>query len=536
MLCGPDFHRRYNVAAEEQGSFRFLWWWLTCASLCAALLPSLAFAASHAKPTVLVNAISLQGNSQYSDKRLRSLFAKQLGTRMSLQQLRSIATSIQTFYKNHGFLLTRVIIPEQHFADGRPVKMVVLEGRLAAIRVKHAKRYHVGRVRRIMHNAGLRLGHPFKFSDLRRAVAVLNHQAGIRVTTKLQAGKRRGYTVLVVDVHPQPLFAGSIELNDFGSRDTGLYRVMSTLSMADATGLGDRLNVLGLYSFGQGDAYYARLGYRVPVNTHGTSVKGFVSGGNIHVGRQLQQLNIRGRSLSFGLGVVQEQVLSAQSALSYHGFLQATDLRQKILGTVVSRDKVRKVRIGAVFTHQGLYSRSRVGLNLDEGLGPILGAMANNSPESSRAGADNRFTKVTIDMVRVQRLLPRLLLIPSLSGQYSFSPLVTGEQYTIGGAYSIRGQAPSVYSGDSGYTASVQMRYDILRSGALQAIGEFSHGRVFLRSTSIGAASSHQLSGFDVGLRAEPLDHLILRADVGIPVGPQSGDSRYWYGKVRYVF
>ena len=536
MHCCLELSARCESGLDLWHVFKRLWVWLAFVCLFAVALPGWAFAATGARAAVLVNAITLQGNSQYSETRLRALYATQLGTRLSLEQLRAIAARIQDFYKDNGFLLTRVIIPKQDFADGHPVEMVVLEGRLAAIEVNHAERYRAERIRQFIHNAGLQIGRPFKFNDLRRAIALLNLQAGIQVTTKLRAGQERGYTDLVVDVHPQPLFAGSAELNNFGSSHTGRDRAMSTLSMSNATGLGDQLNLLGLYSFGQGNAYFARMDYKLPINTDGTSVEAFASGGNIHVGRQLQVLNIRGRSVSLGWGIAQAQVLSPESILSYHAFLQGTDLRQEILGTVVSRDRVRKLRIGALFTNRGPFSRTQLDLDVHRGLGPTLGAMANDSPNSSRPGADDRFTRITVDMIRVQQLLPRLELIPSLTGQYAFDPLVTGEQYTIGGAYSIRGQASAAYSGDSGYTATLEVRYNVLSSGVLQAIGQISHGRVFVKNTWAAASSSHGLSGLDIGLRAEPIDHLILRADVGIPVGPQSGDSNYWYGKVSYVF
>ena len=532
MHCYIELSGQCEPGLDLWHVFKRLWVWLAL----AAVLPSWAFAATGAEAAVLVNAITLQGNTEYSDTQLRTLYAKQLGTRLSLEQLRTIADLIQNFYKDHGFILTRVIIPKQDFADGHPVKMVVLEGRLGVIDVKNAGRYRTERIRQFIHNAGLRTGRPIKFNDLRRAIALLNRQAGIQVTTKLQAGNRQGYTDLVVDVHPQPLFAGSVELNNYGSSNTGRYRSMATLSMSNATGLGDQLNALGLYSFSQGNAYFARMDYKLPVNTHGTSVEAFASGGNIHVGNQLQELNIRGRSQSLGLGVDQDQVLSPQSILSYHAFLQGTDLQQKILGTVVSRDHVRKARIGASVTNQEPFSHTQFDFDVHRGLGEILGAMSNNSSESSRPGADNQFTKITLDLIRAQQLLPRLQLIPSLDGQYAFNPLVTGEQYTIGGAYSIRGQIPAAYSGDSGYTATVELRYDVLSSGVLQAIGQISHGRVFVKKTSVAASSSHGLSGLYVGLRAEPINRLTLQADVGIPVGPQSGSSKYWYGEVRYGF
>lgn len=163
------------------------------------LVPAAASAQSSA--TVRVDAVDLDGNSAFTDERLTALFADEIGARMNLQQLREIADAIEQFYHREGYRLVRVVVPEQRFADGRPVKMNVLKGRLASIEVENAQRYRVARVRKTLHNAGLRIDQLFRLSDIERALTLLNrHQAGIETSASLSPGGRRGYTTLTINV------------------------------------------------------------------------------------------------------------------------------------------------------------------------------------------------------------------------------------------------------------------------------------------------------------------------------------------------
>lgn len=100
--------------------------------------------------------------------------------------------------------------------------------------------------------------------------------------------------------------------------------------------------------------------------------------------------------------------------------------------------------------------------------------------------------------------------------QYSGDALLSGEQFGIGGANSVRGAAERVLSGDSGAAFALELTTPELRTG-LRLIGFADAGWLSSNNTSAsttGKAASDQLASAGVGLRYS-LGWLNLAADWG---------------------
>lgn len=516
------------------------------AALCCATLMGGALAAPMAwadapspAPKVLVSGVTFEGNHTYTSATLSGLIASEIGKPMTLKQIRELAEQVADFYHRHGYRLVKVVVPQQTFGNDKPVKLVVLEGQLGKIVIQGNRRYAASRIRAALSAYGVEEGQPIRLSRVERALTSLNRQSGITTKATLRPGTEQGYTDLQIDVQEAPRVNGSVEVNNYGSKDTGRYRVIPHVEFQNLTGRGDDLNLIAMKSLGSGDAHFEYGDYQTPVNAHGMSVEVYASGGNVNVGRDFKVLDIKGDSTSAGIGLHQDQILSARTILTYSAWLEGTDLKQKMLGTTVADDKVRKLRLGVKLDHSDLFGRTLLSMDLHQGLGEHLGGMQNDSTQSSRsyAGADNRFTKITFDFTRIQRLNARTVVIPRLYGQYAFEPLVSSEQWAIGGVNSVKGHPPSVYSGDSGFTASVEARYDLFSDNhRYQLIGGLSHGRVYIRKPFIGQASEEHISGISVGVMATPVKPLELRLDWGIPLGKSTGDNSYVYAQAQYRF
>ncbi|ASK33545.1 hemin-binding protein [Alcanivorax sp. N3-2A] len=528
MSSQAGFGRRTALAVA-------LWCGVGGAGLMAAM-------ASHADPAaaqVLVNGIAFEGNSTYSSQDLSGLVAAEIGRPMTLLEIQKMAAEVERFYHDAGYPLVKVVVPAQTFADGRPVRMVVLEGQLGQVTVKGNRRFDNERVAAALRAAGVEAGEPLKLSEVERALTRVNRLSGITASATLRPGDRQGYTDLQVDIEEAPRVSGAVEINNFGSEDTGEYRVIPSIKLENLSGRGDGLNLLGMKSIGDGDAYFGYLDYTTPLNARGTSLQVYGSSGNVNIGREFRVLEIEGDSTSAGIGLMQDQVLSARNVLTYSLWLEGTDLEQTMLGTTVAEDQVRKVRLGVGLDHSDLFGRTLASVDVHQGLGENLGGMDNDSVESSRsfAGADNRFTKITVDLTRIQRLTSRTVLIPRLYGQYAFDPLVSSEQWAIGGVNSVKGHLPSAYSGDSGFTASLEGRYDLLAGNdRYQLIGQLSHGRLYIKRPFVDQDDEQDISGVSVGVQARPVDSLEMRLDWGLPVGTETGDNSYIYAQARYRF
>ncbi|MDR5903202.1 ShlB/FhaC/HecB family hemolysin secretion/activation protein [Halomonas icarae] len=515
---------------------------LCCGGALALSATTVAEAQQSSQPSprqVVVTGFNIEGNHTYDSSTLLGLIASEIGKPMTLKQIRETAAHIAEFYHRNGYPLVKVIVPQQTFGSDRPVKLVVLEGRLGNIEVSGNQRYASDRVRAALDEPGVKIDEPIKLQQVERTLTRLNRQSGITASATLRPGSEQGYTDLVVDVEEAPRVAGSLAVNNYGSKNTGEHRVIPSLKFQNLSGRGDQLDLIGMKALGDGDAWFGYVDYMTPLNAEGTSLELYGSTGNVSVGREFKVLEIEGDSSSLGLGLHQDQVISPRDVLTYSAWLEGTDLKQSMLDTTVVHDQIRKVRLGAAWDHSDLSGRTLFSVDVHQGLGEMLGGMDNDSAKSSRSasGADNQFTKITADLMRIQRITPRILAVPRLYGQFAFDSLVSSEQFAVGGLNSVKGHPPSVYSGDSGITVSLEGRYDLFADDQrYQLIGSLGHGRTYIKSPFLDQDDEQDLSGASLGLLANPVESVQLRVDWGIPLGTRTEDSSYLYAQAQYNF
>jgi hemolysin activation/secretion protein len=86
----------------------------------------------------------------------------------------------------------------------------------------------------------------------------------------------------------------------------------------------------------------------------------------------------------------------------------------------------------------------------------VLGATSADDPFISRIGATPNFSVFGYSYTRLQRLTDVWSIKASIAGQFGSGPLMTSQQFFLGGA----AFGPGYYSGDNGYVASGELRFD----------------------------------------------------------------------------
>jgi hemolysin activation/secretion protein len=196
-------------------------------------------------------------------------------------------------------------------------------------------------------------------------------------------------------------------------------------------------------------------------------------------------------------------------------------------------------------------TRDFVSAQLSQGLGTLLGGMGRYAV-ASRPGADDQFTKATVEAFRVRKIPqpywlkhPFILMI-SGGAQWSSDNLAVGEQFSLGGPDSVRGYPVGEALGDHGYRLSAELRNSLLKKQDLiQGVLFLDHGGSFVKKQPTADPDSHTLTGLGVGVRLDlPHDFLLRppgpdkpgyllqgrlqgRLDIGFPVGPRpsTGDN-----------
>lgn len=479
--------------------------------------------------TVLVEQITFTGHTAFDDQTLNEVVNDGMGRALSLEELEALASLVTQHYRSSGYFLAQVIIPEQDILDGI-ITFQVLEGRLGKIVVAGNENFDEKHVRQAFKS--VIPGSPINKGEVERALLVLNQLPGIKVRSILRAGEQVGTTDILVEVTEDKSLAGRLDINNFGTSSSGEYRISPSLRVPNLTGRGDSLgfNVGASLS---ADVGFSHMNYTSPLGFTGLQLHTYAALGSSRIDQGLADLEIKGNNFGWGLGTSYPHLLDTRESLTSRVWVESKDSTQTMLGVTTSEDRIRKLRLGMEYDKSMAGGRTAFSADLHVGLGENFGAMANDSLLSSRAfaRADNEFIKATADFSWIQLMSQRLSFITQLAGQYSFQPVVVGEQWSIGGANSVRGHSESRY-GDDGFTANLEARYSILpkSNNHYQLVVFADYGSIHVKRPTIGTEQSQQLAGIGIGTRIDLNERINLRLDWGFPLGKEEEE-----GSVVYV-
>lgn len=488
-------------------------------------------------PRIYIGDVSIVGNERYDDATLKARIQSKLGKKLTFPEILQLARSVENHYKSNSYHIVKVTIPKGGL-NNSVLTLKVAEGKLGSIEVRGNNRYSNEKISATMQES-LKVGEMFKITDAERPLVLLNTYPALNVSSSLAPGDKVGTTKIIVDVKEQQMLTGSLEVNNFGSKDSGEYRVIPYLALLNPTGIGDKLSFFASITPEEFDTWSYQFDYSAPINNKGTSMSIYYGRGENTAGNEFELLDINGDSNSWGIGISHKQIFSAKTQLEYKFMFDSQDLNQEMLSMTTMDDSIRKLRIGADFSHSDINGKSFVSLYLHQGLGEYFGGMDNRSRLSSRAyaEADNKFTKFVLSGMRLQSIADRFYGIFNVSLQASFSPLVSTEQIYIGGANSVRGQPYSMAAGDEGIIVNLELRYNVLDSApSLQLATFFDYGSTHSKKPSLGQRDYMNAAGYGVGLRSQLYKGVDFRLDVATPIGRSYGDDVYVYGQIRSSF
>jgi hemolysin activation/secretion protein len=198
----------------------------------AAATNSAPAQATNAAPTFAVSGYRVLGNTLLSDDVLQSIFAKHIGTNMSIPQVLAAATELQQEYSARGFATVAVSLPQQTLANG-VVVLQVTEATLSDITIsnpgwQYFSSNNVMAALPSLHTNMILNSRVFQ-SELDRA----NNNRDRQIYPVISPGAEPGTTALKLDVRDQLPLHGKMELNNQSAQDTPENRLNSSISYAN---------------------------------------------------------------------------------------------------------------------------------------------------------------------------------------------------------------------------------------------------------------------------------------------------------------
>jgi hemolysin activation/secretion protein len=474
--------------------------------------------------TVVVKGFVFTANTVIAGDELETLTQPYVGQTLDLAGLEGVAAIVADYYKRKGYTLASAYLPQQQIQYGI-IEIIILEGRLGEILVSGNQHYSTKFIRGSFAQAMEE--EVIRNVSLERALLLLNDYPDLKVSAVLEPGVSMGSTNIHAKVEDKRPLHASLDFNNYGFNTISRYRFGAGIEVGNVLFDGATLNLNGIIGNHPDQLLFGTGAYSVPLGVHGTKLVFSGSGGKFNVGAELATLGIEGRIQTFDMSVTHPFIKTRfQSLLGEFGFA-AKNNQLFTLNTETGDDHVRLLKLGINYDRLDLSGRTFFSLYGFQGLGQALGGMPNNDPNSTRLGADDRFTKGTLTAGRIQSLGYDSLLILKGTGQVTNRPLVVIEQMLLGGPDSVRGYQLGEKFFDEGYTISAEVRVPFfpsllpapLRSTQVAAFIDNGGGR--LLQPAVGESSSSILTGTGFGIQTElPYYASRLRMDVGFPLGP----------------
>jgi hemolysin activation/secretion protein len=190
------------------------------------------------------------------------------------------------------------------------------------------------------------------------------------------------------------------------------------------------------------------------------------------------------------------------------------------------RDRLRVARLGVDFGTEGK-NRIQGELYLSQGLG--FGGMTKvGDPLASRPDASGRFTKAALTLQASRPFGDRLTLRTIVMAQYSNRPLLSAEEFSLGGNRIGRAFAFNYRTGDRGAGGGLEVSYRLGnpqkdRTG-LELFGFGDGGVARDMKSSVAPARSYSLASAGIGTRLT-LAGTTISLEAGVPVAGRHDHS-----------
>lgn len=505
----------------------------------------------YAAPTVvsfLVSEFNLVGNSVISTAELNRLLKNYTGRSVTIDDLRDACDSIAALYKIKGFFLAKAYLPAQDI-DGGIVTIEIIEGRLGRVSVEGEGHYDIDFVRNNFHPDR---GGVVNYGQILKSLLLLNEYTGLKAKAVLQRGQEP-YTVdVVLKVEDRLPLAGLVEFDNFGSRYVSRHRVASELEYNDLLLGGDRIFLRGVSGTPEDTLKCVKSEYSFPLNHSGTRASLSYSWSDLNVQREFRLLDAAGTSKIYSLLLSHPVTRSRSTLLDYVFGFDYKQIKNYLMNTLTSDDELRVFKTGVSGEHAEASGKAKnyFSFLVSSGIDGIMGGLKHDDLRASRLGAGGEFIRTNFDFARLQKVAGDSYLLMRCASQMASDTLPISEQFSVGGADSVRGYPEAELLGDSGFIGSFELRMPppvIADTTAplvnkkyrdmVQLVGFIDYGKSVLKNPLAGESKSSDISGGGFGTRFNLGGDLYLRLEMGFPFEtPADGSNSRFYFKALKKF
>lgn len=469
-------------------------------------------------PEALLTAVEIEGATIFDQEQLAGAYRSYLGREVTLADIGAILEAMTRTYLEAGYILSRATAPPQDL-EGGVLRVRIVEGYLERVSFEGVR---PGRWGLEAHAERLRAERPLTKALLERVILLIEDLPGLSVESSLRPiDDEAGLYELILSLEEEDL-DGTFYLDNRGTPSVGRLEGYGSVGANAFFAMGERLQ-LGFFTVPNQpeELLYADLLYLQPLGADGLTGSLHLSASRVDAGDDLARFDTLSHSRGAELGLRYPVIRSRSLNLALRASFDYSNLKQEQVGFTVMDDRLRVLHFGAEGTLADSWDGvSFLGVEVSQGL-DILAASRTGGAERSRFDGEAEFTKLTLEAVRQQDLPWSFGLQLSISGQTSFDPLLSSEEFALGGSRYGRAYDFSEITGEHGAVGSIELRYgqtlplDWLPG--IQFYGFFDWGAVW-NDLPGGGQVRDSLSSAGGGVRFGLLGFLQTGVEVAVPL------------------
>ncbi len=491
---------------------------------------------------ILVSSLHVTGQTLFAETELIAVTGFQPGSKLSLTELRRLASRITEFYNSRGYFVAQAYLPAQDIKDGL-VTIAVIEGRYGRITLRNQSNLSDAVANNLLE--GLNPGDPVANDPLESRLLLLSDIPGVEVSSTLSPGSSVGTSDLGVQITPGQRVTGSVEADNEGNRYTGSNRLGATVNLNNPTGHGDVASLRGLTS---GDGMnYLRASYQTQLGRATAGVA--YAAMNYRLGQEFEPLQANGTVRTASLYGIYPLIRSRNNNLYARLDYDDKTYQDKVDSTFSVTDKGARVLTASI---NGDHRDAMGGGGFSAySLAWSAGSLDIQTPaalaqDGLSAQSNGHFNKLGFSAMRLQNLAGPVSLSAAIKGQFASKNLDASEKMELGGAYAVRAYPEGEAYADQGYVINLEVRYALPKfseslPGQMQLVGFIDTGSVTLNKNPWHSGPNERtLSAIGVGLTWADNKNFLVRTYYAHKLGNESATSapdasgRFWIQLVKY--
>ena len=490
-------------------------------------------------PSFNVFEFQIDGNTVLPKGKLEEAVYPFLGEAKTIDDVEKARSALEKTYQDAGYLTVSVSIPQQEVNQGL-VMLKVTEGSIEKLRVKDSKYTSLAEIKSRVPE--FEEGKVPNFPVAQQQLGTVNRGQNRQVTPVLRPGKSPGKVEVDLKVQDQLPVHGSLEVNDKYSQNTTKTRINGSVRYENlwqkdhSIGISFQLSpentdevqvVSATYLIPRmnGD-YFAAYGVLSESSAKASSVGDLsVVGNNNILGARyihpLPMLENYYHSATVGADYKDSNDSASELPISYTAFMLGYD------GTLQNQDSQTQFNLGLNFSVRGLGNKEE-------------------QFAYKRYLAQPNYVYLRSELKHTQKLSYDWSILAKLGGQVANGPLISAEQFAMGGVDSVRGYVESSALGDNGIMTSFELhtpplkkfiKSDFVDFKELYAFSFVDAARVSIYDPLPGQTKTSDLLSVGLGVKLKTnsgiftnLDYAHTLRDAG---DVKNGDDRLHF-KVGY--